>query len=380
MTKLEDYHWFCPEPWTNIVANPSGFYKPCCVTNVNKIKHLGWEGHNTKDYTYEEFWQSDFMVRLRSAMKNGGDDDFLNAVCVKCVDKERIGVESFREWYIHRFKDKESFADDLDELERIVATDEEPTFYHSMEFLAAGGNTCNLSCNMCNDAYSNTRAKESQKIGEFRGKNVTIKPTVKKYPDIQKVRELKLTGGEPFMIKENWKLIEDAPEGILLRVITNGTVTIRDYDVFKKFSKVWVNISIEGPKDVTEYIRYPSNFDIIEKNKAKFEALENTEVIYVTTINALNIHRVSEIYGRHESFDRSLYSIECIPDDIKEVYMDKLYSYGVDYNDNEKLIKYLENAQWDEFKMWRMLSDVKKRDQVRNTCLLDVVPEWKDYY
>ncbi len=377
--RFEKYHWFCPEPWTNIVANPSGKYKPCCITNTNMVSK--WEGteYTTENHTYEEFWHSPFMKRLRKAMKDGHDDKFLYDVCRKCKNAEDIGVRSFREWYTNRFVDKEEFASDIDELERIVETDSEPTFYHSMEFLPTGGNTCNLSCLMCSSGYSSTHAKESIKIGN-KVESPVIKPKIKKYPDIKKVRELKLTGGEPFMIKENLKLIEDAPDGILFRVITNGTITLHDYDIFKKFKKATFNISIEGPKEITEYIRHPSKWDVIQKNKEKFEALPNSNVIFVLTVNALNIHRISEIQGSHDGFVTNKYSVESIPDDIKEIYLDKLYSYGVNHNNNEKLITYLESSKYNELKMWKMLTDIKKRDQIRKTQLPDVIPEWKSYY
>ena len=41
------------------------------------------------------------------------------------------------------------------------------------------------------------------------------------------------------------------------------------------------------------------------------------------------------------------------------------------------LIKYLENAEYNETDMWKMLRHIKRRDRLRGTNLLDVFPEWK---
>ena len=35
---------------------------------------------------------------------------------------------------------------------------------------------------------------------------------------------------------------------------------------------------------------------------------------------------------------------------------------------------------WNENQMWEMLKDIKDRDVFRNTCLIEVLPEWKSYY
>ena len=38
------------------------------------------------------------------------------------------------------------------------------------------------------------------------------------------------------------------------------------------------------------------------------------------------------------------------------------------------LIKYLENAEYNETDMWKMLRHIKRRDRLRGTNLLDVFP------
>ena len=71
----------------------------------------------------------------------------------------------------------------------------------------------------------------------------------------------------------------------------------------------------------------------------------------------------------------NFYSLNSIPYDIREIYLDKLYQTG-----HSDLIKYLENAEYNETDMWKMLRHIKRRDRLRSTNLLDVFPEWKKYY
>ena len=71
----------------------------------------------------------------------------------------------------------------------------------------------------------------------------------------------------------------------------------------------------------------------------------------------------------------NFYSVNSIPDDIKEIYLNKLYEEGA-----TDLINYLEHAEYNETDMWKMLRHLKRRDRLRKTNLLDVFPEWKKYY
>ena len=104
------------------------------------------------------------------------------------------------------------------------------------------------------------------------------------------------------------------------------------------------------------------------------------EVMFTTTINALNIARITELLKLRKGHAGSLvvnneYSLNSIPDDIKEIYLNRLYEDGA-----TNLIGYLENAVYNETDMWKMLMHIKRRDRLRKTNLLDVFPEWKKYY
>lgn len=351
----DKYHWICPEPFTNIFSTPYGWWKPCCVIDDSVFYDESDLFYTTKDYTHDEFYNSAFMKRLRNAMKNGGDDDWLNKVCRSCRVREGNGNQSFREQYVKKFWDeKEGFFKHLkDDLVDIIDNNKQPSFYHSMEHSAVGGHA-----------------------------------TLKELPDISKVRELKLTGDEPLMIKENWDMISQMGENTTLRIITNGTITIKNLSIFEKFKLVTWNISIEGPKEITEYIRYPSKWSTIQKNIKTMNEMPNAQTFYVSTVGALNIHHLLEVdptpvkdHVAQSLIMNNEFSLDSIPPDIKEYYYDKLWTTKTNNLEMlEELISHLDNSEFNELDMWAMLSKIKKRDKLRGTNLLSVLPEWTKYY
>ena len=71
----------------------------------------------------------------------------------------------------------------------------------------------------------------------------------------------------------------------------------------------------------------------------------------------------------------NFYSLKSIPNDIKDKYLSELYQHKM-----VDLIKLLESSTYDENDMWNMLRHIKRRDGLRETNLLNVWPEWKEYY
>tara|TARA_Y100000356_G_C11192842_1_gene253148 strand:- start:464 stop:901 length:438 start_codon:yes stop_codon:yes gene_type:complete len=139
-------------------------------------------------------------------------------------------------------------------------------------------------------------------------------------------------------------------------------------------------VSVEGTKDVTEYIRYGSDFNIVLKHFDMMQKVWGDSVMFTTTINALNITSIPDLLNIRKGHAGSpvtnnFYSLNSIPYDIREKYLNKLYETG-----QTDLIKYLENAEYNETDMWKMLRHIKRRDRLRGTNLLEVFPEWKEYY
>lgn len=395
MKKLEDYHWICPEPFTNVMHSVSGNIKPCCAFHAPPeiLKKHGWKRYHSRCDSFTDFYNSDQMKRLRLAMKNGNDTEFVNDVCRTCKDQEKANSRSHRQYYISKFNN--DFADYKRELEHIIATDSQPTFYHSAELNGIRGNICNLSCNMCSSDASSEYNKEAIIIGEEYIKKLEREPEVsKKFLDdlisiLQKTCEIKFTGGEPLIGNGIYNLIDqiESKKDKQLRVITNGTQNADKFiEKSKGFRRVVINVSMEAIGKLNNYIRYPSKFEVINSNINKFIHAPHIETYITSTVGALNvgnIHKMCEYYGDRfiagSYIVNNSYNIASIPPDIKDLYLNRLYSYAK-YKEVKKVIQYLETIEYNEEMMWNLLAHVKRRDNHRTTCLLDVLPEWKHYY
>tara|TARA_Y100000004_G_scaffold145369_1_gene165820 strand:+ start:1554 stop:2717 length:1164 start_codon:yes stop_codon:yes gene_type:complete len=379
--KLEDYEYMCPEPFTNLHTGAYGNYLPCCVMDYKELyEREKNEMYDTKNHTIEEWFNSAFIKKLRKAFKEN-NKDFLKGICKNCIKSEQSGVRSHREWYLERFM-KDEFVHKKEELEKIIHEESFPTFLHCVNADSIGGALCNLSCNMCNEASSTKWNSEAIKLKEMDYMIPLAKNYKNFYKDLEKfeIIEFKMTGGEPLLVEKHYEIMSKLSKDTIIRIITNGTVNpTRLIKILKDFKQVIINVSVEGVKEVSEYIRHGSNFDTVLKHYDMMQEVFHT-VSFTLTINALNIARIPELLKLRKGHAGSpvtnnFYSVSSIPDDIKELYLNKLYESG-----NIDLIKYLESAKYNEEDMWEMLRHCKRRDRLRGTNLVDVFPEWKDYY
>jgi len=381
MKKLEDYEWICPEPFANLMTTTDSHYVPCCALDYNALyeKHYD-ELSSTKKHTIKEYYESKFLNKFRTAIKNN-DKEFLKDICKNCITTEKSGNRSHRQYYLGRYI-KGDFKNKKKDLEKIIDSNSVPNFLHTVEALSIGGNICNLACNMCGSGCSSKYNSEAYKLGE----ETHMLPMSSNYgkfiEDLKQfdILEMKFTGGEPLLIKKNFEVMSQLDKKTLVRIITNGTVNPSKLINILKDYKVNIMVSVEGPKEVTEYIRYGSSFDTVLKHFDMMQRVWGDNVKFTTTINALNITSIPELLNIRNGHAGSpvtnnFYSLNSIPYDIREIYLNKLYETG-----HSDLIKYLENAEYNETDMWKMLRHIKKRDRLRGTNLLDVFPEWKKYY
>jgi len=382
--KLEDYEWICPEPFTNLKTNPDGHMVPCCVTNLEKYgkDFQNMNLSHTADNSIQEYHNSEYIKLFKKSLKEN-NKDILKQTCDTCISQEESGQRSHRQFYLQRFDNE--FKDRKAELERIIDTEEYPTFLHSVELNSLNGNLCNNACNTCCKEFSSKLYAEKIKLYEIPKQKAIIKPehNSKFLNEIEnaKILEFKFTGGEPLLGDTNYDVMKRLDKSTIIRIITNGTQDpTKLINILKDFDKVTINVSAEGVKDVSDYLRYPSDFDIVLKHYDMMQKVWGKEVMFTTTINALNVARIPELLKLRKGHAGSLvtnnfYSLSSIPDDIKEIYLNKLYEEGA-----TDLINYLEHAEYNETDMWKMLRHIKRRDRLRNTNLLNVFPEWKEYY
>jgi len=413
--KLEEYEWFCPQPFMNIVTDIFGTTYPCCVIKYNSY----WD----RNQTIEEYSKSDKLKQFRKEMLEGpGPAVALN--CEVCIEQEKHSPESHRKTY-NGYLDYEK-PELKKELEEYLETDMDTPFVRTLEWIAPS-NFCNLRCHMCGPYNSSSIAAEDKKIGKSKLPTFIRQLGNKTlYEDDEEAErfiaecdefifdnlvELKMTGGETLAIKYNYDMMKRVVDGGLaknidLRITTNGTLTPKFdgkdvFDYIAEFKSCQINISIEGWGKRNEYIRYPSKWDVIYRNAKRFASLENTKVLFVSTINSINVgylweiaegmdHLLEEYPDSFSTFSSGslvwgsdeIYVITNVPPDIREYYAQLYFeNWNKKYNqDFKKILDYFDTLPYDEELMHKMMNDVKSRDVHRGTCLLDLAPEWKPYY
>ena len=137
------------------------------------------------------------------------------------------------------------------------------------------------------------------------------------------------------------------------------------------------------------------------ENVKRFSKMPRTEILFATCVSSLNVGYLHEVADGVDNLIQSdpytyndfatgslviggdnLYTIATIPEDIRELYINKFYNEAKPQHTKTfmKLISYLTETPFDKDLHDRMIIDVAKRDKYRGTCLTDIFPEWKPYY
>jgi sulfatase maturation enzyme AslB (radical SAM superfamily) len=121
------------------------------------------------------------------------------------------------------------------------------------------------------------------------------------YDQIPNIKELYFAGGEPLLIKEHKVfLLEIIARGyadkISLRYNTNGLLINEEIiSIWEQFKKVKVGVSLDGMGDRVNYIRYPTEWEIIEKNLWRLEnTSDKIQFNIALAVQILNIKHVPD--------------------------------------------------------------------------------------
>ncbi len=243
-------------------------------------------------------------------------------VCQRCISDEDSGVLSRRQ--IENNKNLLSKEQALPLTNSDGSISSQLTISMDLRF----GNTCNLSCRMCSPSsssawyneYYETRFKrfkdgdEKHELLRNSSNQVVLKndiyswvnnPTVwnELISALKHIRELHFSGGEPFLIAEHYKLLEqiiDCGNADHVSLDYNSNITIlpkRLLDLWKSFKAVSIGASVDAVGDLNDYIRYPSDFSKIESHLDQLDlSAVNIKVWLTTTVQALNVFGLTDLY------------------------------------------------------------------------------------
>ena len=304
---------YCAFPFQHQYVHMSGSVRLCCATMENVTDKKGNRVHMNND-SLQKIWNSDYMKDARLKMKNG---ELLKA-CTKCIDQEARGYKSMR-----------NENNEEKNINNVSADGSMDTMPNSMELHF--GNVCNLKCKMCGQEYSNQIGKEILQIGEKDKdflewvykqsgnvnnwtNNLSVEytwfrneKTKNKLIDYvsKHITKLTIIGGEPTVIPEFYELLDYCYKNNTLQdknitIVTNLTNINPKMTQWLPKMKAWtIWASIDGLGDITEYIRYPSNFKKVVENLNFYKKLllesNNGQIVFSPAVQLLNIHQLDDM-------------------------------------------------------------------------------------
>ena len=321
---------FCVLPWINLHTSPNGYIKLCCSIQYNSyILNETDTPFNFGHDSIEKIWNSGFMRYVRETHRE--NKGF--SACNECYNVEKISGHSPRmgqndEWI--RRKEKDAFtAEAVDDIAREDVLDLE-RLPLSLELRL--GNLCNLQCVTCYGLSSSPIYDERQtqlNNGDVDGpqlawlkkmwvneKNLVDEADVKNWYETDmfyenfrkiapKLKRLYTTGGEPTLIKANYKMMQmllDAGNTDCAIEFTSNMANwnYEFYSRLEKFKNVEIQMSLDGAGEVGGYIRYPSDLNRVKENIMKAAEMASTrpnwKVKCYTVLQVLNYRHILPIW------------------------------------------------------------------------------------
>lgn len=355
---------------------------PCCM--MGNIRPDGKPLSVIEDpsnLTPQEIYDHPRMQQLRENMINGKRDE----LCKVCWDQEDRGLLSFRHF------------SESSEIE------EDNTRLSSVDISAS--NLCNLRCRMCTPRSSHSlmidhdffkKAGESDKTYPFNFILRDVAETTQFFSvwetntpipwrmtdsvqwkwlmeNTDKIRTIKASGGEPFYDNKVIKLIDryietDNAKHTTLSFHTNGTLLSDELiNKLNKFKSNLHNFSIDGYRSTYNYVRYPGNFDDLDKNLRNYWTKINPKGIFrvnmvLTSLNLLSVIdfvkwidsiytdnsiNFAEVYGfdRGTSINRlPIFILQQVKNDIEKFYSTFKKGLLKDDHKTKNLIQQINNA------------------------------------
>jgi MoaA/NifB/PqqE/SkfB family radical SAM enzyme len=368
-------------PWVHIAVDPNGDIKPCCISSAT-VDKLDGTPYNLGTDKLNEIINSDGYKSIRSDMLDGK----LVEGCGECYKQEQHGT-SYRNIYNNYWLKNASARKKL----AAGITIPETVEYFDLRF----GNLCNLKCKSCNTTNSSQFQKE---VFEIQETNPAIGNYINmiRYDDINdwyntdmfmkniksqtdNILEIYITGGEPTIIDKNYEMLEylieqDKAKNISLKLNTNMT-NVQDIflNMISQFKQVIFFASIDGFGLMQEYIRYPSNWEQIDKNLHKLveKTKDNITINVSPVIQSTNLGLITDLFEYLEKFNRTHNSTI--------VAIHPIILYGPPQLDLLYLPINYKKECWDRIEQWlekrctfQPLEFHTKMDAIKNKCLIDI--------
>lgn len=343
-------------------TTPTGAVRPCCLA-LDEIPGL------TVADGLATAYKSKSMQQLRQQFLDGARPE----TCRRCWDEEDAGRTSKRQWHLRKFAGKTAQVDWYN-------TQPDHLWFLDLKL----GNICNLKCRICGTWSSSKWAQEEMDYQTIEDPKTTRaylqlragewpRKTDKFWTDLETllphVKYFEFTGGEPFLIKEHFNLLQRAVElgyakNISIHYNTNGTTWDAELvEIWRHFENVEIAFSIDNIGKRFEIERSGATWaDVcqnIENAKELRSRSRNIALQVCMTINIQNVYYFEELCGWIDTqgfnmvyvnmlHDPSHMNIGHMRECAKEAVIEKLRAgmFHPKYrNDVEGIIRFIQNGQ-----------------------------------
>jgi hypothetical protein len=328
----DDNKSLCLYPFVQLSTIPSGFIRPCCY--YTEFIADGAEGRrmNVNRNSIASVWNSPEVRRIRTEMLAGRK----LIGCGQCYQEDRVGttslrLRSFKEWGHHP-----GVKNAIAEAQSGNGSTTEPVRYLELK----PGNLCNLKCRMCNQFDSSKVVTEMRELAakykvphlmtqarlldEQRVEadfDISLMPDWSKLDSFWQEAEallphletVSLAGGEPMLLENVTRFLNRAVETghsrhMKVFLASNFTHFKDDFfEIASNFELFEFIASVDGFGATQEYIRFPSQWTVVDANfrKAKKRMVPNRlKALTNITLQMLNIMTFTELLDWHDELEQ----------------------------------------------------------------------------
>jgi sulfatase maturation enzyme AslB (radical SAM superfamily) len=211
------------------------------------------------------------------------------------------------------------------------------------------------------------------------------------------IKLLDLRGGETMMIpaiqQQLLDLDSDKKQKVQLRIQTNGTVLNSSWkEILSSYEKIDLQVSIDATGTDINYIRYPADWDCIQKNLEFFRSLPNVNLTIACTVSNLNLPILTKYlnWADNENFNwfvstlvtPTIFNPANLPQSILRTATEKIATFHPKNPEKAAMINYLANlAPLDDPQLWQQFcEEISLRDNYRKNSIFDIQPELKEFW
>jgi radical SAM protein with 4Fe4S-binding SPASM domain len=258
----------CPLPFAGAIVNTDGTVQCCSISK----EYLG----NVNKKPLEEILNT--SKKLKQIRRDMLDHKFPYN-CSDCYNKEQHHTNTDFENISNRLYHIKILKDSPFKLYK----DEHQFELQQMDL--RWRNTCNFACVYCDADFSSVWAKFEGVPDKMTNKAMDETFEFVK-ANIRNLKTIYMAGGEPFLIKENLKiidLIQNQNPNLLLRINTNLSMLVpKMLDRLKGLKYVHWIVSAEATGERFNYIRWPGKYQTLVENVKKIQELPHKVTINMT--------------------------------------------------------------------------------------------------